>query len=336
MKKKLKVALQIAFSLALGGFFIWFSVRDLSQEQIDEIWSAFRQADYLWLVAAFFIGIASHWVRGVRSILLLEPIGYKPSKVNSFFATIIGYLANLAVPRLGEVLRCSVLAQYEKIPVSKSFGTVITERVIDMVVYILMFLFVLVALSQKLYKYAEETFLSPFLEKVSLSWLAGIAATGAVVIVLIYFFVLRKKILKYALIQKSENFVKGIWTGLKSIAQLKRPVLFVIETLLIWILYYAGFYICFFSLPETARLTPDAGLAAMAFATIGGIVVQGGIGLYPLLVAGTLLAGYEIAKPTGLALGWLAWGAQQVAVILVGTLSIICLPYFNRKRNGKT
>jgi uncharacterized protein (TIRG00374 family) len=334
MKKRLKVALQIAFSLALGGFFIWFFVRRLSQEEINEIWGAFRRADYLWLIGAFFIGIASHWVRGIRSILLLEPMGYKPTKTNAFFATIIGYLANLAVPRLGEVLRCSTLSQYEKIPVSKSFGTVITERVIDMLIYLLMFLFVLLTFSADLYQYAETTFLSSFLQKVSLLQLAGIAVAGVVVVVLFYLFVLRKKLLKYAIVQKTENFVKGIWTGLKSITQLKRPILFIIETLLIWLLYYAGFYICFFSLPETAALTPDAGLAAMAFATIGGIIVQGGIGLYPLFVAGTL-AVYGVAEPVGYALGWLAWGAQQVAVVLVGTLSIICLPYYNRKRDGK-
>ncbi|MCL2511897.1 MAG: flippase-like domain-containing protein [Bacteroidales bacterium] len=334
MQKKLKVAFQIAFSLALGGFFIWFFVRRLEPEQINEIWDAFRRADYGWLIAAFFIGIASHWMRAVRSILLLEPMGYKPKRGNAFFATIIGYLANLAVPRLGEVLRCSTLAQYEKIPVSKSFGTVITERVIDMAIYLLLFLIVLLFFSADLYQYAETTFLSSFLQKVSLLRLAGIMVAGAVVMVLAYFLVLRKKILKYTLVQKAESFVKGIWTGLKSIAQLKRPITFSIETLLIWILYYAGFYICFFSLPETAVLTPDAALAAMAFATIGGILVQGGIGLYPLFVAGTL-AVYGVAEPVGYALGWLAWGAQQVAVVLAGIFSIIYLPYYNQKRDGK-
>ena len=334
MKKKLKVVLQIAFSLALGAFFTWLFVWRLSPEEISEIWGAFKRADYLWLVVSFFIGIASHWMRAVRSILLLEPMGYKPAKMNAFFATIIGYLANLAVPRLGEVLRCSALAQYEKIPVSKSLGTVITERVIDMIIYLLLFLLVLAVFSTDLYKYAETTFLSSFLQKVSLFRLAGIAAAAAVVVMLLYFFVLRKKVLKYALVQKAENFVKGIWTGLKSVAQLKRPLTFVVETLSIWVLYYAGFYICFFSLHETAGLTPDAGLAAMAFATIGTIVVPGGLGVYPMLVAGTL-AVYGVAEPVGYALGWLAWGAQQVAVVLVGTLSIIFLPYYNRKRDGK-
>jgi uncharacterized protein (TIRG00374 family) len=334
MKKKIKVALQITFSLTLGGFFIWFFVRRLSPEEVNEIWDSFKRADYLWLIIAFFIGIASHWMRAVRSILLLEPMGYKPTKTNAFFTTIIGYLANLAVPRLGEVLRCSALAQYEKIPVSKSFGTVITERVIDMVIYLLLFLFVLLVFSTKLYQYAEKTFLSSFLENVSLLYLAGIVVAAAITLVLIYLFVLRKKLLKYSLVQKAENIVKDIWTGLISITQLKRPFLFVVETLLIWVLYYAGFYICFFSLPETATLTPDVGLAAMAFATIGILVVQGGIGVYPLLVAGTL-AVYGIAEPVGYALGWLAWGATQVAIILAGVLSIICLPYYNRRRNGK-
>jgi uncharacterized protein (TIRG00374 family) len=334
MKKKLKVALQIIFPFALGAFFIWLFVQHLKPEEKDEIWNAFKRADYFWLIVAFFIGIVSHWMRAVRSILLLEPMGYKPTKTNVFFATIIGYLANLAVPRLGEVLRCSTLAQYEKIPISKSFGTVITERVIDMVIYLLLFLFVLATFSTDLYKYAETTIFSSFLEKVSLLRLSGIAATGAVIIILAYFFILRKNMLKYTFVQKVENFVKGIWTGLKSIVQLKRPITFTVETLLIWVLYYAGFYVCFFSLPETAILKPDAGLAAMAFATIGIIVVPGGIGAYPAIVAGTLMI-YGVDKSVGYALGWLAWGAQQAAVILAGILSIICLPYYNRKRDEK-
>ena len=334
MKKKIKVALQITFSLALGVFFIWFFVRRLSPEEINEIWDAFKRADYLWLIIAFFIGIVSHWIRAIRSILLLEPIGYKPKKMNAFFATVIGYLANLAVPRLGEVLRCSTLAQYEQIPLSKSFGTVITERVIDMVIYVLIFFFVLVTVSTELYQYAETTFLSSFLKKVSLLRLAVIAMTMAIILVLIYFFILRKKIIKYAIIQKAENFIKGIWTGFKSILELKRPITFIFQTLMIWALYYAGFYICFFSLPETAVLTPYTGLVAMAFATIGILLVQGGIGVYPLFVAGTL-AIYGIAEPVGYALGWIAWCAQQIAVITAGTLSIILLPYYNRKRDGK-
>jgi len=334
VKKKLKVTLQILLPLALGVFFIWFFVQRLSDEEINEVWNAFKRADYLWLIVAFCIGIVSHWMRAIRSILLLEPMGYRPTKMNAFFATIIGYLANLAVPRLGEVLRCSTLAQYEKIPVSKSLGTVITERVIDMAIYLLFFLLVLITFSVKLYEYAETTFLSPFLQKVSLLRLAGMAVAVAVVLMLLYFFVLRKRILKYAIVQKVENFVKGIWTGLKSVVQVKRPIAFIVETLSIWVLYYAGFYVCFFSLPETAVLTPDAGLAAMAFATIGTIVVQGGIGVFPLLVAGTL-AVYGIAEPVGYALGWLAWGAQQAAILVVGAIAIICLPYYNRKRDGK-
>ena len=345
VKKKLKVALQITLSLALGAFFTWLFVWRLSPEEINEIWDAFKRADYLWLVVAFFIGIASHWMRAVRSILLLEPMGYRPTKMNAFFATIIGYLANLAVPRLGEVLRCSALAQYEKIPVSKSFGTVITERIIDMVIYLLLFLFVLATSSANLYQsimgeirsdHHEITFLSTE----SLLRLAGMAMGAAIVMILLYFFVLRKKILKYAIVQKAENFVKSIWTSLKSIVQLKRPITFVVETLLIWILYYAGFYVCFFSLPETAVLTPDASLTAMAFATIGTIVVQGGIGVYPIFVAVTLKlltkdSVNPVSYPVGYALGWLAWSAQQVAVIVVGTIAIICLPYYNRKRDGK-
>jgi uncharacterized protein (TIRG00374 family) len=261
-------------------------------------------------------------------------MGYKPKHWNAFSAVIIGYLANLAVPRLGEVLRCSILLQYDRIPISKSIGTVITERVIDMIIYITLFIIVLALFSDNLYNYAETTFLASFLQKVSLLWIAGIIIASMILLTLLYFLVFRKHILRYAIVQKVENFAKGIWIGLKSIIRLKSPVLFTIETLAIWGLYYLGFYVCMYSLPETVHLPLSTSLAAMVFATIGGFIVQGGIGLYPLFVAGTL-AVYGVAEPIGYALGWLVWGSQQVAVILTSSLAMIFLPYYNNTRNGK-
>lgn len=333
MNKKLKNLLQLAFSLCLGAFFIWFFVRRLSQEEIDQIWDVFGRANYGWMIASIVIAILSHWFRAIRWDALLEPTGYKPRKMNAFGCVMIGYLGNLALPRLGEVLRCSSLYQYEKVPVNKSLGTVVTERVIDLIIYVLLFVFVLVAFSDEIYSYVEVTFLAPLLEKISV-WKLLLLLIGIGVACLALYLLFRKKLIRYKFVQKIEGFVVGLWSGLKSIAYLKHPWVFLFQTAMIWICYYLGLYVCFFALPESSSLGWEPAMAAFVLSTIGSMLVQGGIGIFPMLIAGSL-AIYGLPDALGYALGWLIWGAQQITVVVLSVLSLILLPYFNRKKNDQ-
>ncbi len=139
MKKRLIILLQYLFFLGLGIFLVWWSVKDIDSEKMAEIRSALKNARLYLIIPVFIILITSHYVRALRWRLLMEPLGYKPDKVNTFFAVMIGYLANQAFPRLGEVLKCTLLARYEKIPADKLVGTIILERLIDAICLLLVF-----------------------------------------------------------------------------------------------------------------------------------------------------------------------------------------------------
>lgn len=333
MNKKLKAVLQLAFSLLLGAFFIWFFVRRLTPEEIDQIWDVFGRANYFWVVVSILIAVVSHWYRAIRWIPLLEPTGYKPKRLNAFGAVMIGYLGNLVFPRLGEILRCTSLYQQEKVPVGKSLGTVVTERAIDLIIYVLLFVFVLVAFGEDIYSYIEITFLAPILEKITF-WKLGLLLFGICAAVFGLYLLFRKRLLQFKIVQKAETFAVSLWGGLKSIAYLKKPWTFLFQTFMIWACYYLGLYVCFFALPETSSLGWEPAMVAFVLSTVGSMFVQGGIGIYPMLIAGSL-AIYGIADAKGYALGWLIWGAQQIVVVVIGILAIILLPYFNRKRDDQ-
>ena len=139
-RSKIITFIKFVFFLGLGLLIIWLSVRNLTGAEKDEIIHSFRIANYNWVFLAIILGIISHVLRSLRWMIFFEPMGYHPSFKNTFFAVMVGYFANMAFPRLGEVTRCGVLARYEKIPFNKSFGTVVTERALDMIIFFLLFL----------------------------------------------------------------------------------------------------------------------------------------------------------------------------------------------------
>jgi uncharacterized protein (TIRG00374 family) len=279
------------------------------------------------------LGVISHFSRTLRWKMLLEPMGYKPRIWNVFFSVFIGYLANLALPRLGEVSRCGVLTRYEKIPFNKSFGTVLTERAIDLFIFILLFFVNIFFQRAKLYGYIESQVYEPLAAKFTpgvdfagtITWIL----LGSVVGLVSLFFIFREAIILSKPYQKITSLIKGLWEGIYSVTKLRSPLLFLFYSLFIWFMYLMMAWVVFLSLPQTATLGLDAGLSVLMFATIGIIIVQGGIGIYPAIVAGTLLV-YGIPKTTGYAMGWLIWSAQTAMMIVAGSVSLLLLPLFNK------
>lgn len=311
-------------------------MRKLTPVQKKEIWESFILADYSWLVFSVVLGILSHIIRALRWKILLEPMGHNPKNTNTFYAVMIGYLANLALPRLGEVTRCGVLNRYEKIPINQSIATVIVERSIDMVLFLLLFIINLVIFFDQLNHYVQDKVFKPFSEKFTFSdqnifLITAIISTGIVGLGLFLFF--RKKFSHLSVYQKIKNLVIGFWKGLFSITKIKKPFTFIFQSLAIWALYYLMIYVCFFSLPATSQLGFDACLSMLIFGSIGIMVVQGGIGIYPAIIAETLVL-YGISNTTGYALGWLTWSAQTVMIIIAGIASLILLPILNKKKNA--
>jgi glycosyltransferase 2 family protein len=335
-RSKILTFIKFTFFLGLGIVFIWLSLKDLSQEEKSEIIRSFKIANYNWVVLVLIIGIFSHLLRSLRWLIFLEPMGYRISLKNSFYAVMIGYFANMAFPRLGEFTRCGVIAKYEKVPFTKALGTVITERALDMVIFFLLVLLTIFTqigtisnyLQTNVYPKVQGKFPAFLSDKTFL-----LSLVLFVILLILSFIFLRKKVAHFKFYQRVKHLVINFWEGLKSLSQIRQPFLFIVYTLGIWLCYFLMLYLCFFCFPETSLLTPGAGLSALVLGSIGIMITPGGIGLYPAIIQETLLL-YGIAKTTGLALGWIAWTAQTVMIIVVGC-TVLLLLSFNKNINGK-
>ncbi|MCK9218601.1 MAG: flippase-like domain-containing protein [Bacteroidales bacterium] len=336
-KNRTATIIKFVLFLGLGIFIIWLSLRGLTHEERIQIMNSFRIANYNWVILTIFLGIGSHVIRSLRWMLFFSPMGYHPTFKNTFFAVMVGYFANLAFPRLGEVIRCGVLARIEKIPFNKSFGTVITERAIDMICFFLLFILMISTQVGTINDYLN-THVYPQLNAKfgNLHYSRMLFLTLAMIIVLMVgiYFIARKKIKQTAIFQKVKSLILGFWEGLKSLVQMRHPGLFVFYSVSIWILYFLMLYVCFFCFAETSGLSPGAGLSSLVLGSVGIMITPGGIGLYPAIIQETLLL-YGVTRTTGLALGWIAWAAQTGMILILGGISLILLS-FNKQSNGKT
>lgn len=337
MKNGLKSILRFLFFLGIGILLIWLAVRNLTEKDKATIAEAFDQANYFWIIFPTLLSGLSHFLRAMRWRLLIQPLGYTPRLYNTFFALMAGYLANLALPRLGEVSRCGVLTKYEKIPFVESFGTVIAERAIDLLCLILIFTGTLIFQFEELWSLTNEKILSPLGAKLSVlsqsSIFLWIAAIVLVVVFGLLVYVIKKS--KGVFIKKINALALGFWDGLKSVKNIKRPYLFVFHTLLIWFLYTYVLYLSFSCFKELSVLGFGAALAAMLFGSLGIVFVPGGTGAYQALVTETLTAAYKAPFAFAFAFSWLIWSAQFIFLLLVGVISLILLPILNKEAISK-
>jgi uncharacterized protein (TIRG00374 family) len=333
LKSKLSAIARFLLFFGIGVFFIWFSLKDLSPEQRSEILNSFGYANYWWISFSILLGVLAHYIRALRWKMMLEPMGFITSKRNTFFAVMVGYLANLAIPRLGEVSRCTILSRYENVPFEKSFGTVITERALDLIIFALLFLLNLGIQYSKFIEFINQN----NLKTIGQSSTHSADFTGTIILILIIsalvigltIFFFRKKIMRISLFVKIKKVLMGFLEGMKSLSKVKNLWLFVFYSLAIWTLYLLMAYVVFFSLPETSGIGMNAGLAVLVFGTVGIMFSPGGMGVYPLIVQEILLI-YFVDQTIGLSLGWLIWSSQTLTIILLGIVSLILLPLFNK------
>ena len=333
MKKKLFSILKFLFFLGIGILLIWLAVRNLAQEDKDSIAEAFTQANYYWISLSMLLSFFSHLIRAMRWRILIQPLGFNPKLSNTFFALMVGYLANFALPRLGEVSRCGVLTKYEKIPFTEGFGTVIAERAIDLLCLVLIFMGALVFQFDELWGLTNDKIVTPLSTKLSSLMDSNIFLTIFALIMIgitISFFVFRKRS-KGVLSKKLKDMALGFWEGLKSVKNIKRPFLFIFHTILIWFLYTALLYVGFFCFSETSSLTFAAALAIMLFGSLGIAFVPGGTGAYQALVTETLTSAYKTSFTFAFAFSWLIWTSQFALILLLGVISLILLPVMNRE-----
>lgn len=332
-----KVAHFLVF-LALGIFIIWWFQRDLSTTEKAEIWVSFKGIDYLILSISICTGLLSHLLRALRWNLLLETMHYKPPIRLSFMAVMIGYFANLAVPRMGELLRCGILQRYAKIPIEKSFGTVVTERIIDMVLFFLVFGLALLLEFGYLKEYVMAKLSEGADTRGEMLHLLLYIGVACLVLSLGIYWIYRKykqKIHAHPLFIKLASLLLGFWEGIMSLKNLKKPYIFILYSIGIWFFYWLTLYLVFLAMPNLGNISGSVVLACLAMGTFGYMVTPGGIGLYPVIISETFGV-FGLSKVLGYAAAWLGWTAQTVMFIIIGLASLLALPLLYKNADKKT
>lgn len=330
MKSRVADILKVVIPLGIGVFVAWYQFDKLSDEQLASILESFRSAEYLWVGFSVLAGFLSHWSRAYRWKYLLLPMDISIRFLNSILSVFIGYVANIILPRFGEVWRCVLVARYEKRPFEKLFGTVVAERIADVVV-VSCVMAVTVALQLSLLGSKIEELLGDRLSAESLPGLiAKLGAAGVVALVGALFFWRLLKRSTFPVFVKLRSIVVGLTEGVTSILRMDSKWSFVSHTMFIWGMYLTMFWLPFLSLPETAHVPVGGMLASFVMGSLSIALVQGGIGVYPIAVAETLRL-YDVPYESGLALGWIIWTSQTALIVIAGVGSLVVMPLVNKE-----
>jgi len=333
LKKLLIQILKIAGFLALGVLLLYFAFRGVA---FNELASTLQQVNFWWIgLSLLFAGI-SFIIRARRWMLLIEPLGFKPSYKNTYHSLMVGYLSNYALPRLGEVTRCVTLGNREKIPVDSLFGTVIIERITDMLMLMLIMLILLFSWMEKFGAFFREQVLQPLQQKLVelfggtlVFWL--MVSTG-----LVFFFLLiylsRKRLYRFSLVRKIRDILSGVLDGLKTIYRMKRKWEFVLHSVLIWVLYILMTWVVVYALEALSGLTFIDGMFLLVIGGLGmSAPVTAGFGAYHWITSRGLMFVYDFSLETGTAYAILAHESNSLLTILLGAISYIILMLYRNK-----
>ena len=325
MPKKFRSGLQVLLSIAVALFLLYLVFKNIAWA---DFWAKALSVDYTWVLISIGLSVIAYYARAYRWNILLEPLGYDLKASRTTLAVLIGYLANLALPRLGEITRCGILNRNENVPLPSSFGTVVSERIIDMIT-----LLILIATCFLIEYDLLTTFLNSAYRDLNFpSWtFPVILSLGLFGTIFLIFFLkrLKKKEGKIA------SLVKEFLNGIASLKDIKRPVHFIISTIIIWIVYFLMSYIIVFSLPESAHLGIGAGMMLLITGGIAiSLPVQSGFGTYHGMISGMLLL-YAVPLETGIFLATLLHTSQIIAVALFGSVALI-ISFFLRRKQART
>ena len=319
--------------LVLGIVLLYFAFRNIN---LDDIWSELKKADYSWLIYSMFVAVASHFFRALRWNQLINSLDYKTKASTTFYAVMTGYLANLALPRMGEVTRCVVLSKKENIPFNTLFGTVITERVFDMVILLLIIVGIVLFQINLIGGFINETIIRPLMGSYAGDFNAILILSGIIIVCIIIAIVIFRKLRPLfkttMLYGKIEAFLDGMWSGMKSIAKLKNKMMFLFNTFMIWFLYLTMIILPFYSFEETSVLTIIDGFTVLAIGSLGIIApTPGGIGSYHFIITELFTQLYNIPSYAAAAYATANHAAQTLVFLLVGGPSYMILILSKRK-----
>ncbi len=321
--------------LFMGLLLLWLAFKKVDFQRVA---SNLREANYYWLILSLVFSLLAFLLRARRWQLLIHPLGFRPTFWHTFHSVMIGYLANLALPRIGEVTRCVVLGKKEKIAVDKLVGTVIIERTIDFL-SVLTFLILIVLTSESIIReFLNESIFKPLKLKVlaflNISWIFWVALALMCVIALYLLIRNRKRLKKIRFFSKIFDIAKGIISGLKTITNLERKWEFIFLTILIWINYALMTWVVVFCLKSTSHVTFWNSLLILV---VGGLAmslpVQGGFGAFHYAVSRVLIVIQGVSLEDGLTFALLSHESQIVFEIIIGLISIYVM--YNRKLRTK-
>ena len=317
----MKNVLKYAVSLLIAGGLMWYVFRDIDA---DVLLAKLTEVRYGWVVLAATIFLISYLTRAYRWKVLLQPLGYpRITLLRTVTAVSIGYFANLLVPRLGEITRCGVLKRLEDVPITTGLGTVIAERLIDLVTLLLITLILFVAEFDRL-----SAFITDFVaHKADNVGQTIFVAAGIVLLSLgllwVIWRVYRARLKRSAFFQKVRAFGTEVVRGLDSIRRIENKAGFWISTVLLWTCYFMMSYVVFFALPETENLTPWAGVAVLVMGSFGmAAPVQGGFGTFHALVSAVLVL-YGVSESDGVLFATLVHGLQTLSFIVFGAVAFV-------------
>ncbi|MFN0049054.1 MAG: lysylphosphatidylglycerol synthase transmembrane domain-containing protein [Cytophagales bacterium] len=330
IKKAIQIFVSIGVAAALLGYI--FSIVDFNV-----LLAELAKANYYWIGLSIFISLISHFARGLRWNLLLEPLNFKANPFHAVQAVLAGYLANYALPRAGEVVRCSLLKKTDNVPINVSLGTVITERIVDVaamgLIFGLSFMLEFSRLKDFIanffgtkFQSISDSLLNNFILLIVIGLMFGLA--------LFFIYQAREKLLKNTFILKIYEFIVGLVAGVMSITKMKKSGLFIFYTVVIWGGYFLMTYVIFFAIDDTANLPFQSGLVVLALASLGMVApVQGGIGVYHIMVATGLLI-YGIPQDKGFIVATILHTSQFLTVLVFGGISFIMAMLSSKKKEN--
>lgn len=334
MKSKFASVVKYLLLLFVGFGLLWLAFR---KENLAEVWDKMALADPFWLGASVVLAILAFISRAVRWIMLMEPLGYKPKLSNTIYALLLGYFANLAIPRIGEITRCGALANVEKVPFNSLIGTVIVERVIDVIMLFLTIMLVAFLEFDMLSKFIMSKIIQPLIGKLDLTN-QGILLLAGIVIAVILFLVGRNflsgKGTDSPLKIKIRGFLRDVAKGLQSVLKMKKNGWFIFHTFFIWFIYFLMTWVCFFCLESTSHLDIKAGLFILVVGGLGmSAPVQGGIGAYHYIVSQGLQL-FNVSSTDGLVYATLVHTTQTLVVIVLGLFAMLMLFLVRKKKES--
>lgn len=320
MKASIRKFLSLTIPLFIGLGIIYYQYTTLTPEELEKIKISFIKADYFYIYLSLFIALFGFWSRAYRWKFALQHLGYYTKFHNNLLTVCVSYLVNLTIPRSGEVSRAMLLKKYEDVPFDKAFGTIVAERIVDMLIFLLFVAIGFLLQFDTIYQYLIKN----GVEFETLIW------TGILGFVLIIIFIFVWIYAEWNIILKLKQKLSGLIEGMQSILKMKDKWKYIFHSFFIWFSYLAMFYITIFALPETSDISFDVVVMGFIFGTLAVGFTNGGLGAYPLAVA-SILGLYGISEGIGTAFGYLIWVSQTLLTIFLGLLSYLLLPILNKK-----